>query len=657
MAQDTIARGLGSRALKSLPPTLEAFGGGAGAASWRNREAFRDAFAAQTRTISLSGGSYACETIPTTEAITLKWTGPQPSVIVGQGVSVIDGVRSELVATSSASRGIVNAPNATWAWPKTESYLAADVAAGAMTLTLEAGQGANWAVGDELLYKFGSLPYDFPEPVTWGFAKVRSKAGDVLTLDRPIPVSFALTEVSGKSYTDSFGVTGRFNKTIAKMAMVGGFELRNLTVIGAAGTNTHHAINVFGGRDINVRSCGARNVGAGVFLQYVEGGIIEDCRIEDSNNAIGAWAGRALTIAECRDIQVRGVQAKGVKKYIFVEANSTVRVQGGIFENTGDPATGASFGAGAIVFHCLGRSNLAVSDFTITGHGGYSLSENYTADPAFLGAIRFEGTLSMTHPIEPNYINLDELNCLLDYRIGNTRQVWDFQRPQVWRRRIWLRNGMTQDFYGPTGAIRTARVYTSSGLTLGAGNKLSGFYIGKVANEGVNRTGSLAAGQTKSIPFYGGTLGGISWTGRSTQTRLRVTTASGTDIDAASEYLDVEIEYAIDRFNPDFAWSSQNDEMNSGPGGNLREAYFATQDLANIAAGATLQVDLAIPAMAVGDIVEGVSFGYALAGLSIRSMEAIAGACRVVFENQTGAAIDKPATAVRVLWRKPLASG
>jgi len=657
MARDFIARGLGSRAIKSLPPTLETYGGGVGATSWRNREAFRDAFAAQTRTISLAGGAYACETIPSTEAATLKWTGPQPAVLVGQGVAVIDGMRSELVATSPACRGIVNAPNASWAWPRTESYLAADVTAGATTLTLEAGQGANWAVGDELLYKFGSLPYDYPEPINWGFAKVRSKAGDVLTLDRPMPVAFALSEVTGKSFTDSFGVTGRFNKTIVKMATIAGFELRNLTVTGAAGTSTHHAISVFGGRDINVRSCGSRNVGAGVFLQYVEGGIIEDCRIEDSNNTIGAWAGRALSIAECRDIQVRGVQAKGVKKYIFVEANSNVRVTGGIFENTGDPATGVSFGSGAIVFHCLGKSSLAVSDFTITGHGGYSLSENYTADPAFTGTIRFDGTLSMVHPIEPNYINLDELNCLLDYRIGNTRQVWDFQRTQIWRRRIWLRNGMTQDFYGPTGAIRSARVYTSSGLTLGAGNKLTGFYIGKVANEGANRTASLAAGQTRNIQFFGGTLGGITWTGRSTQSRIRVITASGTEIDAASEYLDIEIEYAVDRFAPDFAWSNQVDEMNSGPGGNLREALFATQDLANIAAGATLQVDLAIPAMAAGDIVEGMSFGYALSGLSIRSMEAIAGACRVVFENQTGAAIDKPVTAVRVLWRKPLGSG
>lgn len=224
----------------------------------------------------------------------------------------------------------------------------------------------------------------------------------------------------------------------------------------------------------------------------------------------------------------------------------------------------------------------------------------------------------------------------------------------MWRRRVWLRNDRTVDVYGPVGVIRSAQVYTSSGLTLGAGNEMTGFYIGKAANEGPNRVASLGAGQSKSILFYGGAQGGIVWTGRTTQTRVRVITAAATDLDTAGEYVDIEIEYVSDRHNPTFTWSSQADQMASGPGEGMREARFPNYDLASIAAGATLQVDFAIAGMAAGDLIDSFSFGSAFSGLSIRSIEAVAGNCRVVFENQTGAPIDSAATTVIIEWSKSL---
>ena len=54
-----------------------------------------------------------------------------------------------------------------------------DIATGDRELTLEAGEGANWQPGDTLLWQLGSLPYDRPETINWGFAQVKAVNGDV----------------------------------------------------------------------------------------------------------------------------------------------------------------------------------------------------------------------------------------------------------------------------------------------------------------------------------------------------------------------------------------------------------------------------------------------------------------------------------------------
>jgi hypothetical protein len=63
-------------------------------------------------------------------------------------------------------------------------------------------------------------------------------------------------------------------------------------------------------------------------------------------------------------------------------------------------------------------------------------------------------------------------------------------------------------------------------------------------------------------------------------------------------------------------------------------------------------VDFTIPAMASGDLIEAVSLTLDRSGVVLRDVQALAGLCRMVFENRTGATANLAAATLRILWRK-----
>lgn len=658
MAFDPIARGLSARTSRKLPAALLDFRGSPGAPAWLNRLAFRNAFAAGHKRLQLSPGDYEIDRIFVGDITYSSVLSQQPNAILPEGFSRLDGNGANLVFT--AGRGIWCKPRWTWAHPgQVRSYLAADVAAGDTSISLEAGEGVRWHAGDDLLYQFGSLAYDLPETLNWGFARVASVTGDTLTLDRALPESFSVSSVSSQSFTDIDGSANRFNKTVSKLPIV-----RDVVIADVSGTaanteaTTEEFISFEGAQRITIVNCGARKVAIGFSLKYVEGATIENCWVEDANFFKPA-AGKGISLAETRDVSIVNFRGKGLRRAIALEAGAQGQVIGGSFENTGDASTGLSYGSNCQVFSAVSRSRLSVRDFTITGHGGYVLT-NVVSAPGDAGDVVFSGRLTMIHGTEPYSFQLDQLDCILDYRIAGQHQEWDFAGAYWWRRRIWLRNGMSQFFHGPPGVVKQARVYASSGLTFGTSGKLTGLYLRRPSGgSGANQAPNLVAGSRVNLPtLYGGSgFGGQLWLYRSEQLRLQVLTEAGASLDAAGDYIDVECLIAPDRLAPNFAWSSQADEFASFTGSADREAYFASYDLPNIAANGTLQVDFAIAGIVPGDHIDAVTLGTTFAGLAIRSAEAITGSCRVIFTNTTAAAIDKAPTSVRILWRKPVASG
>lgn len=657
MSTDISARALAARSLARSTPLLGEFVPLDGPGGEPARRAFRDAFAAGVTRLAVAPGTYQLGAVPPDEAVHMQTPYQQPSVILPAGFRYLDGQGSEFLIYDG--RGIRGSAFDTWAYPTVISYLAADVKAGDTAVTLELGEGARWAVGDAAIWRFGSLPYDIPEPIDWGIAIVTAIDGDRVTLDRPLTADFAPASVEGQGFTLPSGDTW-YNKALHKWPL-----FKDLTITDLKGTAyrdeggdcwTEEFLSVRGGRRVRFSGCGARHISIGYALQYVIGGTIEDCWAEDGATFPGAHS-KGFAIAETRDVEIRNCRGKGLRMFVAAEADSQARVLGGSFENTGKYDGTGDYGAGCTVFAALSRSRLSVRDFTVTGRGGYVLSTSKTDTPSYDGAIQFDGLLTLIHPEEPWAIDPDQIFGLLDYRIAGQRELWDFRQPRVWRRRIYLRDGLNQNLRGPRGIIARMRVYASPALTFGAGGKVTGFYVGREGFNGANIAGSLVAGADTVLTFPGGAVGGQLWTGRGEQLKLLVTTAANAGLNTADAYIDVECDMAIDRLASAAAWVLDSDARNSGPNAGLREAYFPAFDIPSVPASGSVTVDFLVPAILNGDIVEGLDYAGNLGNLSIRHMESISGAVRVIFANTTAAAYKAAASDIRITWRKSLTSG
>jgi hypothetical protein len=648
MANDTTSRALATQALLSAAPSIEQFGAQSSTvvAPYVNTAAFLSAFATGPAKIALNGDFFPVAAIAISEPVHLHWTGQQPAILLPKELKLLDGCGATLSLTNS--RGVIGAPYASYDYPEIRSDLAADVAAGDTTLTLAPGEGVKWSAGDAFLYRLGSLPFDLPEPLQWGFGKVRSVVGDVLTIDAPMPAPFVIASVASQPFTDSFGNTGRTNKTIYQWPLMTDLTIRNLTIASDPQAAVEGGLDVVGAQRVVISAVAVRSVGAGIGFQYVDGALIDACSMTDSTTPTNPNLNKGIGLAESRNVEIRQFTCSGTKFAVAAEANSQATVIGGHFHNTGNPANGASYGSQCMVFTALGLSQLTVRDFTITGYGGYILAEVANGVAGFDGQIRFEGRLTLIHDTIPvGFGRLADLDCVLDMRIAGAREVWDFPGARWVKRRIMLRGGLSENLLLPPGILRQIRIYSSQGIV--PGTSLTGFYVGRSSDNGTNYVSQLVAGQTVTLKNADG---GAVFDRRSEQLKLLIATATGTALDAGAEFLDVDCQIVPNLLAPAFAWSNEDDARMIGPGGELREALFAGYDLSPIAAGATLQVDFAIPQMALGDFIASVSLGTDRAGLSVRDAQCLPGICRTVFENRTAAAIDLAAANLRILWSK-----
>lgn len=616
-----------------------------------DRVALQTAISVSDR-LTIPTGTYRVGSIPQSE---FDWqAGPQPALILQPSIRAIDGQGSTLLLSSS-SRGIMG--GSMWSNHHTNHFdpsitgtIATDLVAGTRTIPLSAGDGAKFTIGCTVVLQLGELAYDRPEPDEWFFARVTAISGDTLTIDRPVTRPLIVTNQTS------------YGKFVRRWTLFENLIVSDLTINGPDGDRYENGIGLFGGRNLTFERVGGKNIGATVIGgQYCENVTLDNCWGETSKITQASY-GRAFAFAECRNVVMNNCRATATSSFCGVEANTTISINSPLFENTLLNSAGVPYGSFVTAFLAAGRSLMTVRDATITGYGGFILStdQSHTGE-AYRSSVNFLGTTRMSITSDPFAMDPRSINGLLDLEIAGVREVYDFARPITWKRRVNLKNGMYADYLrGPAGALMIEmRVYCSPGLAgkLGAGQSVPGFFAGQGTDNGPNRASSLVAGS--EIVFSGGlgTVGGQSWIQRASSPKLLITTASGSDLDAAGEFIEVTV-----MLSPRVAYSgnptttgtwTESDWRGQGGDADVREARFPAYDLPSVAAAATLQVDLAIPAMAAGDFIESVSLSGGLAGLSIRSTETVAGACRIVFENQTAVAIDRAPTNLIVEWSKP----
>ncbi len=218
-----------------------------------------------------------------------------------------------------------------------------------------------------------------------------------------------------------------------------------------------------------------------------------------------------------------------------------------------------------------------------------------------------------------------------------------------------LRDGETLNVFGPTGMLVRARLYTSPGLTVGQGQQLTGFYLGRQGDNGFNVAngigGQLIPGKDTGVRLFGGTVGGTQWNLRLAPLKIMVVTAAGAGLNAANEFVEFE-GWIAEHKETDFT-VSEADWRSIGIEREPYEALFAGYDLPEVADGSAITVDLAIPDMAATDFVESVRMTGGMGGLVVRSATAMAGAVRLVIDNLTAAAIDRTPADIGIAFFKP----
>lgn len=637
-----VARSSNGRYFRALPEANRIaveLGGAKGDAIADDGPAIRAAFAYASaigaRGVRFGAAAYRMEAIALAEG---NYPGPIPSQFIQSGLSVYDGCGA-IFSRQGGGSGICSSSLVPGAI--TDLPLAADVVAGTRQVTLTSGLGAALAAGDTVLWQLGELVYDTPETLNWDLARVAAVSGDIVTLDRPIPEGLILASVTGP------------NKRLRKLPVLRDYAFQDLTLNSSGQEN---GLYLYAAKRVSLERIGGRNIGAGVIVaQYCDGLTIKDCWQEGSVLTQASY-GPAFNFAECRNVVLERPLASGTLCLVNAEAGAEVKVFAPGFENTAVDPAGASRGPVVVVFNAVGRARISVHDLTVTGFGGYRLAETSNGAADSKGVIHFSGITSLKHPAAPFSIPVEFMSGRLDLTIGGVREIYDFDRLRPWKRRMTLRDGEYLNVFGPPGLLARARVSTSPGVTVGAGGQLLGLWVGRAGNNGFNvadgAVAQIVPGQDIRIPCYAGEVGGTKWNLRANPFKLLCQTATAAGLNAANEFVEFEAWFA-----QPFATNLAFDEAahrSEGVGTDPFEALFSAYDLPNVAAGASLSIELAIPDMAAGDFIEAVRISGGLGGLELADAEALAGKARLTFTNPSATAIDRAAADLGVAFSRPI---
>ncbi|WP_114521338.1 hypothetical protein [Altererythrobacter sp. ZODW24] len=549
--------------------------------------------------------------------------GGQPCYVVPVDAGRINGRGATFTVTSG--RGLVCG----WwyAGGITDLQLASDVAAGAQAVTLEAGLSAQLAVGDSVIWMLGDVPFDTPETYNWGIARVTEIAGDTVTLDKQIPEGFTLAPTLSNRHLRKADFAR--DLTISDITME-----TELAQVGVA---------IYGGERLSFNRIGSRNLSAATIgLHFVDGATLTDCWTEGVR-ITQASSGAAFSFAECRNIQLVRPSAAGARTMIRAEAGAEVQAIGARFENNFYDENGNSLSDQVKVFSASGRSRISLHDTTITGDGGYCFSVQSNGVSGHDGDICISGRTVLVHSHDPYQLPIGRMSGVLDMKIGGSRETYDLDKLRPYRRRFNLRDGQYLSTLGPSGLLVKCRVYVSPEITVGPGQQLQAFTLGRQGDNGGNvahgSMGGIQPGVDSQLEIIGGTVGGVQWTERDKPLQIVVATPAGGGLENAAAFVEIEAWMAepdgADWTESELSWRSNRDD------GNAIEARFGGYDLPAIAAGGSTTAEFTIPDMAATDHIRSLTLSSGLSGLSIRSAEAKAGLASVVFENPTSGTIDK----------------
>lgn len=452
------------------------------------------------------------------------YTGLPPCIVIGPDVSLIDGRGVTLTPTEACK--VFQGSLSAWPGSTPTVNVTADMAAGARVFPV--ASASTFAVGENVLWHLGELSFDKPETDNWGFGKVVSvdtvSSPNTVTLDAPIRKAFTVASVT----------TG--NKLLRRLPDAQPLTVRDIHIAGAEGLVTEYGLMCRYRKNVRVERLTGDWISTGiVMLQNVDGAVISECGVDSYNDVAGGDA-CAFACAETWNTHFQNCWAKNIPYGIKAEAGAQLTADGFRYENT--------YTGGAVprntVYLINGRARLTASNTMVTGAGGAELVNASNGISGWGGDVTLRDTYIYTDG-EMYSMPLWKMNGALIYDIAGSNEIYNLDEPVIWRTRVAYSAAGTFAVYGPPGLLVSMQVYASPALTLGTGNILEKFQVGRSGANGSDLVAgldgeALAAGEWSRYRFYGGVIDG-TWSRRAQQVQLR-SVVTGSPV-AADHYVDV----------------------------------------------------------------------------------------------------------------------
>ncbi len=300
--------------------------------------------------------------------------------------------------------------------PSSYMTIVAAVAEGSKTITVN--DASLCAVGDWLLYRLGSIPYDTPESYNWGFAQVvaRDTGTDIITLNRAMKEfsagDLAIAATANKilqPITDP--MFGRWlGDANFDFSMTGGYT-------GAAqGFTMAYLVNP------KVGHISGKGLNNGMAIQYVEDFALASAHFVDCHNTT-AEDGNGIRTAEARGRIGRLVTEDCDKCAIWLEGASDVAMGELIDHNYSAVARD--------VILVTGNSHIHVDRVHLKGLGGQNLFNVIDGSATVSDLIVETATMPTTsggigHQIKRSIELRNPDRTLERYLVANT-ESWDYR--------------------------------------------------------------------------------------------------------------------------------------------------------------------------------------------------------------------------------------
>jgi hypothetical protein len=394
------------------------------------------------------------------------------------------------------------------------SVVTTDITASTTQVTV--ANGTLFAAGNTVFYRLGQDSGDSAESTYFGFAKIASISGNILTFDRTINPNLTVSAVSNSANRSIYLISNPLENI-----HIDNFFFYNDIPNGG---NAESGVSVTYAQGVTISNIRAKDPGAGVVTtQYADNINIENINVDSSIAQNGqASKGRAFDFAESTNVHVENVAAANLQGVFdfneFYSRNITI--------HNLDLVNTLPESSSSNIFAVNQDSSVDVENMKISGNGNFNL---YSTGGG-LGRLSVRN-LELNLDSQPYSLAVPGIGMTGTFRMivgTSTDETYNLDNGHWVQRTINLQNGQNGSlYYLPPGITGAIYIYVPSTITPNI--DLPSLYVGRQSDNGSNVSAYLVSGQEVQLggsSTGAGAVQGALWNYRGQNLKLNVTTAA-----------------------------------------------------------------------------------------------------------------------------------